>query len=118
MGPRVVRTPFGQTIQLPEVSTKLSVQRQGRHLDGHPQYNGGGYVTSLDDARQVLADYHSGRATVLGMTRNGDIVIRTDSVTGYNNNPGTGHLNQSTNVFIIKGTSSPSVVPANPYWRP
>jgi hypothetical protein len=118
MGPRTVRTTFGETIQLPTVSTRLSVQRQGRHLAGDPRYNGGGYVTSLDDARQVLADYHSGRATVLGMTRNGDIVVRTDSVTGYNNNPSAGYLNQSTNVFIIKGTTSPSVVPANPNWRP
>lgn len=118
VGPRTVTTPFGETIDLPAISMRLSMQRQGRHLAGHRDYNGGGYVNSLDDARQVLTDYHNGDAVVLGRTAHGDIVVRTNSVTGYNNNVGAGYLDQPTNVFIIKGTSSPSVVPTNPNWHP
>lgn len=117
LGPRMVTTPSGEVIELPGVSSRLSAQKQARHLAGAESYNGGGYVQSLDDARQVLADYHSGRATVLGMNGN-NIVVRTNSVTGYNNNVGAGVLDQPTNVFFIKGTASPSVVPANPNWRP
>lgn len=68
-----------------------------------------------DDAQRVLDDFHSGSATVLGVKRN-DIVVRTNSVTGFNHNPGAGFPNQPTNVFFIKGSSSPSVVPYNPTW--
>jgi hypothetical protein len=61
---------------------------------------------------------HSGDATFLGATRNGQQVFQYNNVTGYNNNPGAGYINQATNTFIIKGTSSPSVVPTSPTWTP
>lgn len=34
-----------------------------------------------------------------------------EGVTGFDNNPGSGHLDQPSNVFLIKGTKKPSVVP-------
>ena len=33
-------------------------------------------------------------------------------------NLGVGITDQATNVFIIKGTKSPSIVPTNPNWSP
>ena len=53
-------------------------------------------------------------ATVIGQTQQGFPVVRYDGVTGLNNNPGAGFVNQETNAFIVKGTSSPSIVPTNP----
>ena len=77
---------------------------------GDRNYDGGSYISSADDAQRVLDEFHSGSAEILGINGN-DIVLRTDSVTGFNHNPGAGFPNQPTNVFLIKGSSSPSVVP-------
>jgi hypothetical protein len=71
-------------------------------------------MESLADARTVLANFHNGKAVVLGKTHRGHIIIRDNSVTGYNTNVNTQHLNQPTNVFIIKGSRNPSIVPYNP----
>lgn len=99
------------------VSTRLSVQRQARHVEGDGLPEGASYFRSMDDARQVLDDFHSGVAEILGL-KGADIVIRTENVTGYNNNVGAGYVDQPTHVFFIKGTRSPSVVPYNPEWTP
>ncbi|MGW2542435.1 polymorphic toxin-type HINT domain-containing protein, partial [Kitasatospora sp. NPDC001574] len=99
------------------ISTKLS-QKQYRHIQGRSEYGGGGYFTNVKDAHDVLAAYHAKRATVLGRTSEGHLVVRYDGVTGYNNNPGVNIYDQPTNVFMIKGTSSPSIVPINPNWTP
>jgi hypothetical protein len=71
-------------------------------------------MSSLADARTVLANFHNGNVVVLGKAHNGHIIIRDNSVTGYNTNVRTGHVDQPTNVFMIKGTSNPSIVPYNP----
>jgi putative RNase toxin 50 of polymorphic toxin system len=78
----------------PCVSTTISRQKQGRHVQGDPLHDGTGksYFNSHADAQGVLDAYHSGDATVLGRTSNGNIVVRYDGVTGYNNNPGAGFL--------------------------
>ncbi len=47
-----------------------------------------------------------------------DVVVKDSSVLGFNHNPGAGYPHQPTNIFFIKGTSSPSVVPYNPGWKP
>ena len=83
---------------------------------GDPLFGGGGYFNSLGDAQAVLDAFHDGSASVLGVSRNGHIVVEVPSITGYNNNPLNGYVDQPTSVFFIKGTSSPSVVPANPLW--
>jgi hypothetical protein len=64
----------------------------------------------------VLDAFHGGSAQVLGTTRSGNIVVRVPGVTGFNNNPAAGFVDQATDVFFIKGSSSVSVVPANPNW--
>ena len=77
-----------------------------------PLYNGGGYFKDASDAQRVLDAYHSGDASILRTTGNGNVVVRYRGVTGYNNNPGAGYLNQPTDVFMIKGTKSVSIVPS------
>ncbi|WP_162873068.1 hypothetical protein [Austwickia chelonae] len=46
------------------------------------------------------------------------IFVRVPSIAGFNHNPGAGFPNQPTNVFFMQGTSSPSVAPYNPAWKP
>ena len=96
------------------IRTGVSAQRQARHVLGSPLYNGGGYFKDAAEAQRVLDAYHSGEATILGTTSNGNVIVRFDGVTGFNNNPGAGYLDQPTNVFMIKGTNSVSVVPYSP----
>ncbi|MEM8940441.1 MAG: hypothetical protein AAGC64_13970 [Bacteroidota bacterium] len=54
----------------------------------------------------------------LGTSKAGHQVFRYNGVTGTNVNLGAGIPGQPTNVFIIKGTASPSVVPTTPLWTP
>ena len=100
------------------IGTRISQQRQGRHVAGAAQYAGGGYFSSPNDAQQVLNAFHSGDAQVLGTTANGNIVVRYDGVAGFNNNVGANVLDRPTNIFMIKGTRSVNVVPINPNWSP
>jgi len=111
-GARFVSTSKG-VIDLDGISTKLS-QKQGRHILGHPNYGGLGYFKSTDDARTVLAAFHNGDTQIMGITRRGYVQVKFDGVTGYNNNPSKNIFNQPTNIFMIKGTASPSVVPMSP----
>lgn len=92
-------------------------QKQLRHIGGRVEYRGRGYLDSLGDAQGVLDAYHGETATILGRTC-GFPVVRLEGITGTNVNLGTGFARQPTNVFIIKGTAKPSIVPTNPNWRP
>ncbi|MFV0317223.1 MAG: hypothetical protein ACK5O2_09725 [Microthrixaceae bacterium] len=108
----------GTTIDRASIRTTVSVQRQGRHVLGDRLYNGGGYFRDAGSPQRVLDAFHDGSLQILGVTRNGHVVVRVPSVTGFNNNPTAGFVDQATNVFFIKGSSSPSVVPTNPNWAP
>jgi hypothetical protein len=104
----------------PEIATEVS-QKQLRHIAGRPELaarESGSYLNNKADAQAVLDAYHSGSATILGKSSQGFPVVRVDSVTGTNVNVASGFPNQPTNVFIIKGTTSPSIVPTNPNWKP
>lgn len=118
VAPRTIRLPNGSTVSRGDYNTRISYQRQGRHVKGATNYTGKGYFLNRNDAQRVLDDFHSGRAVVLGKTNSGMLAVRTRSVTGYNHNVGAGFRDQPTNVFFIKGTSTVSVVPAPPNWRP
>lgn len=108
--------PDPKTVKdFPGVGTKTS-QKQLRHINGRPEYRGGGYFDNAADAQAVLDAFHSGDATIIGTTSQGFPVVRYGGVTGTNVNVSAGFPKQPTNVFIIKGTASPSVVPANPNW--
>lgn len=88
-------------------------------MEGRPELEargGGGYVSSVADAQKVLDAYHGGQTTVLGRNAQGFPVVKFEGVTGTNVNVGVGIIDQPTNVFIIKGTKSPSIVPTNPNW--
>lgn len=107
------------TYDFSKVNDEVSVQRQNRHIEGRPEWaNGkqGGYLKSVDEAQSVLNAARSGDAEVLGTNKQGFPIVRHEGVTGYNNNPDNGYLDQPTNVFLIKGTEKPSVVPMNPNW--
>ena len=102
----------------PEIKTAVS-QKQNRHIEGRPEYGGGGTLSSKADAQEVLSAYHGNKVEILGKNDKGFPVVRYNRVTGKNNSAGGGgYTNQPTNIFIIKGTSSPSVVPTNPNWVP
>ncbi len=102
----------------PNLKSTISPQKQQRHLYGptSPNYRGGGYFNNSADPQKVLDAYLGGKASYLG-TGNNMVVVRVPSVTGINHNPGAGFFNQPTNVFGIKGTTSPSVVPLSPTWK-
>lgn len=102
----------------PEVAGKIS-QKQLRHIAGRPELEargGGGFLNSVDDAQKVLDAYRIGQVKILGKNAQGFPVVKFEGVTGTNVNAGVGITGQPTNVFIIKGTKSPSIVPANPNW--
>jgi len=99
-----------------KTSTTISVQKQARHLAGTAK-SGGGYMNTIEEAQSVLDAVQSGKATYLGTTKAGFPVYRVDGITGTNVNYGVGITAQPTNVFIIKGTVSPSVVPTSPTWN-
>ncbi|WP_350601226.1 DUF637 domain-containing protein [Pseudomonas sp. 65/3-MNA-CIBAN-0223] len=102
----------------PEVAGKIS-QKQLRHIAGRPELEargGGGFLNSIDDAQKVLDAYRVGQVKILGKNAQGFPVVKFEGVTGTNVNAGVGITGQPTNVFIIKGTKSPSIVPANPNW--
>jgi len=99
------------------LSKTISVQKQARHLAGTAK-SGSGFLNNLDDAKAVLDAVHSGEATLLGTSKAGHQIYSFKGVTGTNVNVGAGVKGQPTNVFIIKGTTSPSVVPTNPNWKP
>lgn len=94
-------------------------QKQLRHIAGRPELEargGGGFLNSVDDAQKVLDAYRIGEVKILGKNAQGFPVVKFEGVTGTNVNAGVGITGQPTNVFIIKGTKSPSIVPANPNW--
>ncbi len=106
--------------QLDALSTTISRQKQGRHIEGAAQRGeaGGGYFTDPADAQAVLDAVHDGSAEILGRTRAGDILARFDDIEGINVNQRLDVPLQPTNTFIIKGTSRPSVVPTSPRATP
>nr|HMN42798.1 hypothetical protein [Phycisphaerales bacterium] len=106
----------GKPASLPKVSEKVG-QKQLRHMKGRPEWierGGGSYFESAADAQAVLDAYHSGSAKVIGVTKQGHILVEYEAVTGFNNNVASGFINQPTHRFMIKGTTSPSVVPTSP----
>jgi hypothetical protein len=48
---------------------RISSQRQARHIQLNPLYNGGGYFPSADEAQAVLDAHHSGAATIVVVDR-------------------------------------------------
>ena len=70
----------------------------------------------MDDAQKVLDAYHAGKVQILGKNNQGFPIIKYEGVTGVNVNKGAGIDSQPTNVFIVKGTTKPSIVPTNPNW--
>jgi len=99
---------------MPVIGTRISRQRQTRHVLGGIGYQEGGYFLYGGDAQKVLDAYHAGQTRVIGLSRSGNLIVECDLVTGFNNNSGAHFLDQPTHVFLIKGTTSVSVVPTSP----
>ena len=104
----------GTIMDRASIRTSVSSKRQGRHLAGDPLFNGGGYFDSIDDSQSVLNAFHAGSANALGVSRQGHVDVEVPSITGFNNNQLAGFIDQPTNVFLIKDSSSPSIVPTKP----
>ncbi|GGX68918.1 DUF6531 domain-containing protein [Saccharospirillum salsuginis] len=103
-----------------DIGKRIS-NKQLRHIKDRQEWinrGQGGYLNSMEDAQSVLTAAHNGEAEFLGSNAQGFPVIRYNDITGYNNNPGAGYSDQPTNVFVIKGTAKPSIVPTNPNWSP
>lgn len=103
--------------EIADIGKKVSRQKQARHVKDTPEWvkrGKGGYFNSEKDAQDVLDALHSGKAKIVGYDKHGHPIVRHNDVTGYNNNPAAGYVDQPTHVFIIKGTSPPSVVPTSP----
>ena len=95
----------------------VSRQKQARHVAGTMEWRRGGrggYFKTHEDAQAVLNAARNGNATLLGANGKGFPVVQYHGVTGFNNNPRAGYMNQPTNIFVIKGTNKPSVVPISP----
>jgi hypothetical protein len=116
--PRFVTTKSGDIIDRSSIRTTISSQKQARHIAG-PNYRHGGYFNDASDAQKVLDEFHDGTASVLGVHGSGNnsfVVVRSPTVRGINHNPRSGFLHQPTDIFFIKGSAKPSVVPATPGW--
>ncbi len=102
------------------IGSKIS-QKQYRHILGRKEWvtrGRPGYFKTIEDAQTVLNAYHSGTAKIVGVTKQGHVVVDVEGVIGFNNNAGAGFIDQATSRFMIKGTSSPSVVPVSPSMTP
>ncbi|MDC0435017.1 hypothetical protein OAM69_05180 [bacterium] len=114
-----VESPKNKSVDLSTYKHEISEQKQFRHLKG-ANYKGAGYMRSMDDAQKVFSDFRTGRTPVVGKTPgSGNPVVRNNDVIGVNvynksESGATLTVEQDTNLFMIKGTSSPSVVPINP----
>lgn len=102
---------------LKSLKNTISVQKQARHIEGTAG-RGKSYLNSLRDAQSILDAVHSGKATYLGTSKAGHQIYKYSEITGTNVNLGVGIKGQPTNIFMIKGTASPSIVPTNPIWTP
>jgi hypothetical protein len=112
--PGQLATPPNNSIDLTKFNARISLQRQARHLAGSDATNRGGYMSSVADAQKVLDAFRAGHTEIIGITPAGNMAVRYGRVTGFNNNIQKGFVDQPTHVFVIKGSKSPSVVPANP----
>ncbi|WP_373795698.1 RHS repeat-associated core domain-containing protein, partial [Neisseria dentiae] len=109
----------GQFASAGGIGKTISRQKQNRHVYGTQERknikgNQGGAFKDRCDAQEVLDAFHRGDAKIVKRNKQGQPIVEYPGVTGYNNNPGAGFVNQETNRFLIKGTSSPSVVPVSP----
>jgi RHS repeat-associated protein len=102
--------PNWTAADFPDIVDELAYT-QYRHIRGHKDYRGGGYLERFSDAEALLEAFHCGRAPVIGKNQRGYPVVFYESVTGTHV---SGTYVQPTHVFIIKGTKRPSIVPANP----
>lgn len=95
------------------VGTKVRWAKQNaQHIAGTT--SGKSYVDSLDDAQQVLDAYHGGRGTVLETIADQNrVIFRYEGVTGTYVNAKHG-ISEASNVFMIKGNGTATVVPVNP----
>ncbi|MFD2794732.1 polymorphic toxin-type HINT domain-containing protein [Promicromonospora vindobonensis] len=121
--PDLVTARSGEVIDRAKINTRISRQKQDRHVEDSPIYRHGGYfkAENVGDAQKVLDEFHNGTAAVIGLKNPGPdafIAVESPNITAFNHNPRAGFPNQPTNTFFIKGSASPSVVPTTPGWTP
>ncbi len=98
--------------EIKDLSSKIS-NKQLRHIQSRNEYRGGGTMATKADAQKVLDAIINKTAEYLGTTKSGNHVFRVKGVTGTNINAAK-DISQPTNVFMLKGTIAPSIIPYNP----
>jgi hypothetical protein len=99
------------------VDSYINMGKQERHILGGKGNIDKGYFRDPSDAQEVLNAYQRGATTILGRGSDGGHIVRFDGITGFNVNRKAGFFGQPTNVFWVKGTASPSVVPKPPTYK-
>ncbi|ACE05828.1 hypothetical protein Aasi_0412 [Candidatus Amoebophilus asiaticus 5a2] len=102
---------------LKSLNKRISIQKQARHVAGTAE-KGKGFMHSLEDAQAVLDAIHAGKAEFIGVSKAGHQVFRVNGITGTHVNVREKVIGQRTNVFAIKGTINPSIVPTKPDFKP
>jgi hypothetical protein len=95
------------------VSTKLRTDKQkDEHTINGARLGTNSFFNSTEDAQKVLNAAHSGDATILSTNESQNrAYVKYDGVTGFYNNNG---VITETNMFMIKGGKSASIVPIHP----
>lgn len=96
------------------IGSKLRrVKQTAQHLRGSSA--GKSFMNSLDDAQAVLDAYHGGKGTVLKTVAGENrVIFRYNGVSGTYVNELHGVAGEASNVFMIKGQGTATVVPVNP----
>jgi len=102
-------------------ASKVSVQKQARHLKGTAGYNKG-YLDSFDDAQKVLDAFNSGNYKLLqDIPGRSSVKIQVEGVFGTYVNQGNPNglpdVFLKTSNFMIQSLKSPKVVPINPNFK-
>ena len=110
-----LKAPGQKGITLPrwDIGNKV---RWGKQKELHTKGTNSGksFMDSLDDAQGVLDAFHSGKGTVLKTNANQNrVYFMFKEITGNYVNAKHG-ISEASNVFMIKGSGTATVVPVNP----
>ncbi len=109
--------PVTEIFIIPDKVVNNISQKQMRHVAVAKSIEGVDTWTIIDDAQIVLNSFNSGAVNILGKSKQGFPIVKAGGMIGINvSNVASGTYKQAANIFMIKGTKSPSVVPMNPNW--
>ena len=110
---------IGESSFIPiQFARRVSGQKQARHIFGTAPSDRS-YFNFIEEAQSVLDAFHSGNYRLISFNaRQNNVVIQVEGITGRYVNKGNPNglpdINMPTNVFMIKSSKNPAVVPVNP----